>query len=109
MRSGLRVMIIVRDPIDLCYDIEHGDRIVQSRRRDPISLYVLDELHCLVLPRVVRHWKFPDARLRWTHLGEHSIPSQPFDAIAAAQTIDLKLPGLAVDLERKHVLPLRAT
>src|SRR6516164_8318721 len=106
MPSGLRAMIMAASRVDFAHHRQSGASILESRRRLTPVTHVLNELRHLRRPRVVWHRVLPDGGFRRTHLGEHSIPGQSLDSVAASEAIHLELAVAADELPAEGILPL---
>src|SRR5437870_12028714 len=95
--------------MDLLDDRQGGAGIAEAGLWRPVHADVLEKFRELDRPGVVAPGVFPDRRLRRSHLRQHAIKGEPFDAVAAAETLDVQLRLAPVDLEREQVLPLGAT
>ena len=112
MRSGLRVMIIVRPLCSyrLLDDRQRGDGVLPRMPRRLAPGPRCSRTKCSISRCQERSSRgYSQARrLGRSHLRQHPVVRQPLHAVASAQAVDLELAVAAEDLEREQVLPLRA-
>src|ERR1041385_1072431 len=85
--------------VDAFDNSQHRLRFFQSRRRRTLEANVLEKFSHLDLPRLITAWKFPDGRLRRTHLRQHFVVGEPFESVTSAETFPVQLAVASVNLE----------